>query len=330
MAAKGLRLEAAVTRWPMKAPFIIHGYRWDHMDVVTVSVSRGTCSGRGEGAPLFYDNESGEDLQAALLALPPERLAAFEANQDALEDLPSGARNALDAALLDLAAKEANVPAHVILGKPMPRPLKGLATVTLDSPTAMAEQAKALADIPVLKLKLGGDCDLDAAKAVREARPDATLITDINCGWTLAQLDAALPVLQSLNFAMIEQPLPPSEDSVLEGFQSPTPICADESCRSLNDLSAVKNRYQMINIKLDKCGGLTAALALAAQAQSDGLSYMVGNMLGSSLAMAPAFLLAQDAAYADLDGPLYLTQDCASGLEYRDGLVHPPTAQLWG
>ena len=330
MAADALALTATVTRWPMTAPFVIHGYQWQHMDVATVTVCRGDKIGWGEGAPLFYDEETAEALVAALLALSSQDVAAFEADRSALQTLPSGARNALDAAMIDLAAKEAGVPAHNALGIDVLKSLMGLATVTLGTPHAMAAQARALHHIPILKLKLGGKTDLDAAIAVRDARPDATLITDVNCGWTLGQLEEAIPTLVALDFAMIEQPLPPEDDTALEGLESPIPLCADESCRTFEDVEAIKSRYQMINIKLDKCGGLTAALTLAEKARSAGLEIMVGNMLGSSLAMAPAFLLAQQAKFADLDGPLYLEHDCENGLSFAGGQVHPPSADLWG
>ncbi|MEO0410552.1 MAG: dipeptide epimerase [Pseudomonadota bacterium] len=330
MAADAPQLEARVTSWPMKAPFVIHGYRWEQMDVVTVHLTRGIETGRGEGAPLFYEHQEADALCAQLQALTPDEITLFEADRAALEHLLTGARNALDAAFIDLAAKESGRTAFEMLGLDAPAALNGLATVILASPEDMAAQALALKDIPILKLKLGGDKDLAAARAVRSARPDATLVTDVNCGWTVSQLEAALPVLNQLGFAMIEQPLAPKDDAVLKGLNSPIPLCADESCRTLSDIAAVSDRYDMINIKLDKCGGLTAALEMATRAKEMGLDIMIGNMLGSSLAMAPAFLLAQQAMYADLDGPLYLMQDCANGLQFSSGLVFPPEPQLWG
>ncbi|MEL7029228.1 MAG: enolase C-terminal domain-like protein, partial [Pseudomonadota bacterium] len=178
--------------------------------------------------------------------------------------------------------------------------------------------------------KLGGPDDAACIKAIRAARPDAHLILDANCGWTFEGLREITPALADAGVEMIEQPLPPGEDDALNGYESPIPICADESCQTEASLAQLPSAYGMINIKLDKAGGLTAAYRLAAAARRRGLAVMVGNMLGSSLAMAPAFLLAQTSAYADLDGPIYLTEDCAHAMRYANGAVEPPRSELWG
>ncbi|MEO0614008.1 MAG: dipeptide epimerase [Pseudomonadota bacterium] len=330
MTHEALSFSVEETIWPMTSPFVISNYQWTEMSVVTVSLRRGSAIGRGEGAPLFYKNETALALADALRAQAPILERGFT-HKD-IEDLPvpSGARNALDCALWDLTAKENDVSAWRAAGLETLNALPALATITLDDPNAMAAQAKSFKDIPILKLKLDAH-DIEArTAAVRNARPDAILVIDANCAWTIEALKTHAPPLTALGVQMIEQPLPPEQDDALIGYDCPITLCADESCQTTASLPALIGKYQMINIKLDKAGGLTPSFALAKKASSMGFDIMVGNMLGSSLAMAPAFLIGQLSRYSDLDGPLSLVKDCPHGLKFHNGRVEPPTAALWG
>ncbi len=245
--------------------------------------------------------------------------------------LPAGAaRNALDCALWDLEAKRRREPVWRLAGLPEPRPVLTAYTLSLDTPERMAEAARAAAGRPLLKLKLGGEGDLDRVAAVRAAAPDAALIADANEAWTPDQLRRWLPELAALGVELIEQPLPAGQDAALAGIARPVPICADESCHDSASLDALVGRYDYVNLKLDKTGGLTEARRAAAKAQELGFGLMVGCMVATSLAMAPAALLAQLARYADLDGPLLLAKDREPGLRYEGSLLHPPEAALWG
>ncbi|MEM9168876.1 MAG: dipeptide epimerase [Pseudomonadota bacterium] len=323
-------LSVAVRTWAMRAPFVIHSRRWDAMAVVETTLSDGAVRGRGEGAPIFYKNETAEELRDAI----ETNRARIEAGVDAEAvqdlDMPSGARNALDAALWDLRAKRQGIPVWRLADMAPPEPVPALVTISLGSPTAMAEDAAARSAFPVLKLKLGPEDVVASVEAVRRARPDATILVDANCAWDAPLLAEVAPALAELGVAMIEQPLHQDHDADIASVQSPIPLCADESCQSIDDLPGLVGRYQMINIKLDKCGGLTPALALARKAKRLGFDLMVGNMLGSSLAMAPAHILAQACAFADLDGPLSLASDQDAPLSYEGGRVSPPAADLWG
>jgi L-alanine-DL-glutamate epimerase-like enolase superfamily enzyme len=251
-----------------------------------------------------------------------------EALQTALP--PGAARNAVDCALWDLWAKESGQPAWHLAGLPPLAPEITAYTLSLDTPDAMRASAQKHSHRPLLKIKLGTPDDMDRLEAVRAGAPKARIIVDANEGWSPEiYLDLA-PHLQRLGVALVEQPVPASEDDALLGLERTVPICADESCHDRASLPTLKGKYDLINIKLDKAGGLTEALALKAAALEQGFGIMVGCMVGSSLAMAPAVLLAQGATVTDLDGPLLLAEDRPTPLVYDDAGVHPPKAALWG
>jgi L-alanine-DL-glutamate epimerase-like enolase superfamily enzyme len=277
----------------------------------------------------------GESVQSVLEGI--EALRAEIENgltRETLQNrLPAGAaRNALDCALIDLAAKTSRRPAFELLGLAAPVPVRTAFTLSLDSPAAMGAAAtNAVAKgFSLLKLKIAGAGDLERVAAVRDAAPSVRLIVDANEGWTQDDLIALTPRLARLGVALIEQPLKAGEDDILANFQSPVPLCADESCHTRADLPRLTGRYSHINIKLDKAGGLTEALALARDAQSLGLRLMVGCMVSTSLAMAPASLLAGMAEFTDLDGPLLLARDRVPGMIYEADLLHPPGREFWG
>jgi L-alanine-DL-glutamate epimerase-like enolase superfamily enzyme len=278
--------------------------------------------------PRYGETPAG--VAATIQALAPQIAAGLdrETLQHALA--PGAARNALDCALLDLEAKISGRPAHEILGLPPPRAVTTAFTLSLDTPEAMARAAIAAGPRPLLKLKLGPDEALARVRAVHHAAPSATLIVDANEAWSLAQLAMLAPALGALGVALIEQPLPAGADTALAGFSCPIPLCADESFHTGADLPRIAACYQAVNIKLDKAGGITAAAALLAEARTRGLSIMVGCMVATSLAMAPAMLIASGADYVDLDGPLLLARDRAPGIRYDGSLMAPPSPKLWG
>ncbi|MFP6687914.1 MAG: N-acetyl-D-Glu racemase DgcA, partial [Alphaproteobacteria bacterium] len=250
----------------------------------------------------------------------------------ALQDaLPAGAaRNALDCALWDLEAKQSGKRAWEVAGIEPPPPVTSAMTLSLDTPESMAEASRAAAHLPLLKLKVTGEGDLERVTAVGDGAPNSRLIVDANEGWRPEMLDSLLPALVELGVEMVEQPLPAESDDALLGREFAIPVCADEACHTRADLDRLQGRYSMINVKLDKCGGLSEALALVREARARGFRVMVGCMVGSSLAMAPAMLLTPFADYVDLDGPLLLARDCEPGLRYDGTTVHPPEAGLWG
>jgi L-alanine-DL-glutamate epimerase-like enolase superfamily enzyme len=269
-------------------------------------------------------------------------MAAIERVRPAIEDgldrtglqgaLPAGAaRNALDCALWDLEAKLSGVPAHVGAGIDRLRPATTAYTISLDTPAAMADAAARAAGRPILKIKLGGaEGDVERIRAVRAAAPAATLLADANEGWTGDNLATHLDACAAAGFALVEQPVPADGDEILRGLSRPLPVCADESVHDRAGLDRLVGLYEAVNIKLDKTGGLTEALALAAAAERRGLAIMVGCMVGTSLAMAPAMLLTPRARFVDLDGPLLLARDRDDGLTYRGSVVEPPSPALWG
>jgi L-Ala-D/L-Glu epimerase len=322
-------VQAAVQVLPLKERFSIANQHYDALDVLHVRWSEGGAVGRGEAAGVDY---RGDLPQGALTRI--ERLATADLAQCGRERLQSmlpagGARNALDCALWDLELRlsRRSVWEHLQLE---PRPLPTVATIGLNPPDAMARAAAALGHFGLLKVKLDAHQPIERVQAVRAARPDARLVVDVNGGWTVDQLRHAAPVLVALGVELIEQPLPPACDAQLVGFRCPLPIAADESLQTEDDLPRVAEAFDVANIKLDKCGGLTAALALSERCRALGLRTMVGNMIGTSLAMAPAFVVAQWADHVDLDGPLVLQQDVPHGLVFRDGVVQVPDPRLWG
>ena len=294
--------------------------------VLTVRVSRGGVTGWGEGVPYARFGGTLDGDSAAIMALPPDITRA-----DLQHALPPGAaRNAVDCALWDLEAKQTRRRVWQLAGLPAPRPVPVAFTLSLDTPEAMRLQAAQNAHRPLLKIKLGTPDDMPRLEAVRAGAPRASLIIDANEGWTPEIYSDLAPHLLRLGVAMVEQPLPAGHDDMLAEIARPLPVCADESAHDAASLAALKGKYDLVNLKLDKTGGLTEALAARAEAQRLGFGVMVGCMVASSLAMAPAVLVAQGARYSDLDGPLLLSQDRANPLHYSAEGVHPPEPALWG
>jgi L-alanine-DL-glutamate epimerase-like enolase superfamily enzyme len=329
-----LSLSLAVENWPIRGSFAISRGVKTAAVVVVAELGDGKARGRGECVPYARYGESVEGVCAGIEAMRPQLAAGLtrERLQSAMP--PGAARNALDCAFWDLEAKHSNRPVHALAGFADPRPLVTALTISLGEPAAMAAAAARAANRALLKVKLGGDSlhggDPARIAAVRAAAPDATLIVDANEGWSDANLAANLAACARARVALVEQPLPEGHDAALKGFPHPIPICADESAHGLGSLAALAGRYDAVNIKLDKAGGLTEALAMVREAQGLGLTIMAGCMVATSLAMAPAMLLAQAAAYVDLDGPLLLERDRDHGLVYRDSEVSPATSALWG
>jgi len=294
--------------------------------VLTVYVRDGGMTGWGECVPYARYGETLDSVAAQIEGLPGGVTRA------ALADLlPAGAaRNAVDCALWDLEAKRAGRRAWDLAGLPAPGPEITAYTLSLDSPDAMQAQAAKHAHRPLLKIKLGTPDDMPRLEAVRRGAPGARIIVDANEGWSAAVYADLAPHLQRLGVALVEQPLPAGEDEALIGMDRPVPVCADESCHDRASLPALKGKYDLVNIKLDKTGGLSEALALREAARAEGYGIMVGCMVGSSLAMAPAVLVAQGATVTDLDGPLLLAEDRAHALKFDAAGVHPPEAALWG
>lgn len=314
--------------WDMKSPFRITGHTFTQMEVIHVTISEDGHCGHGEGAGVYYLQEDVDSMQADVERVRGELERG--ADREALRRLlpAGGARNALDCALWDLEAKRRHSSIWQLAGVDPGRTVT-VNTVGIDSPEAMARAARAL-DTPRIKVKLSGDEPLERITAVCRARPDAEIVVDINQGWTFDQLVSLAPRFRGLGIAMIEQPLPRGGDQELEGYDPPLPLCADESCLHTGEFEQASRRYQMINIKLDKTGGLTEALDLAEQARRNGIGLMVGNMGGTSLAMAPGFVVAQQCRFIDLDGPLFLKQDRDQAMAYDHGVLSPPGPELWG
>jgi len=318
-----------ITR-PLAEPFSITGYTFTDLHAVWVTLTDGEFSGRGEGVGMYYRGETPESMSAELEGVR-EALGRGASRADIQSLLPpGGARNALDCAMWDLECKSRGESIWEVLGI-TPRPVVTVATLGMDSPAEMARKARDFAAYPHLKVKLSEDDPMGKLWAIREARPDAELVVDVNQGWSFGELVAYLPELEALGVAFVEQPLPRGEDAELEGFRSPIPLGADESLVDLADYPEAASKYDVINIKLDKCGGLTEALAIVEAAKKDGKDVMVGNMTGTSLGMAPSHVIAQFSRFVDIDGPLLLASDIEGGLEYHPGgIVDPPLPALWG
>ncbi len=324
------RLTVTVERFPIAGAFTIaRGSRTEAV-VVVATIEEGTWRGRGECVPYSRYGESVESVAAAIA----DQAKAIEGGiepLDLLKRMPAGAaRNALDCALWDFEAKRAGHRAWEIAGLNAPGPAITAFTLSLGDPDSMAKAAQAAAYRPLLKVKLGGEGDPARIAAVRRAAPDSRLIVDANEAWRAETLLDNLAACASAGVALIEQPLPAGEDALLADIDRTIPICADESLHDRAGLDALVKRYDAINIKLDKAGGLSEALLLAQEAEARGFALMIGCMVGTSLAMAPAMLLAGRAAYVDLDGPLLLARDREPALVYDGSLVHPPAAELWG
>ncbi|MDA7428367.1 dipeptide epimerase [Primorskyibacter aestuariivivens] len=313
-------------RFPLAQVFTISRGSRTEAQVLTVCVTRGGVTGWGECVPYARYGETLDSVTAQIEQLPQD------VTREALQRLlPAGAaRNAVDCALWDLEAKQAGCRVWELAGLPKPGPEITAYTLSLDSPDAMQAQAAQHAQRPLLKIKLGTPDDMPRLEAVRKGAPKSRIIVDANEGWSTEAYADLAPQLVRLGVDLVEQPLPAGEDDALIGMSRPVPVCADESCHDRASLPALKGKYDMVNIKLDKTGGLTEALALREAARAEGYDVMVGCMVGSSLAMAPATLVAQGATVTDLDGPLLLAEDRDNPLRFDAQGVHPPEAALWG
>lgn len=324
------QLEVCVENWPIAGAFAISRGVKTEAIVVTATISDEGIIGRGECVPYGRYGETVDGVASTIRAMA-EQIAKGATADGLAAHLPAGAaRNALDCALIDLRAKRVGHSAAEMLGFAPLRPIETAYTLSLGTPSSMADAARASADRAILKLKLGGDGDPERIEAVRAAAPNARLIVDANEAWSAANLKANMKACVAADVELIEQPLPAGADDLLAAIDHPVPICADESVHVAADLDGLADRYDAINIKLDKSGGLTEALALLRAAEAQNLKIMVGCMVGTSLAMAPALLLAQHADFIDLDGPLLLARDRDPGLVYRGSIVYPPSPDLWG
>ena len=321
-----MRLAVRPETFPLAGVFTISRGSRTEAHVLTVTLDAGGVQGRGECVPYARYGETLASVTAQVESLP----ASFD--RPALQTLlpPGAARNAVDCALWDLEARRTGRRAWDLAGLPEPRPEITAYTLSLDTPEAMRAEAAKHARRPLLKIKLGGEGDMARLEAVRAGAPRARIIVDANEGWTPEAYAALAPALVALGVELVEQPLPAGADDALADMARPLPVCADESCHDRASLAALHGKYDVVNIKLDKTGGLTEALALRTAARAAGFGVMVGCMVGSSLGMAPAVLVAQGAAFTDLDGPLLLARDRAHPLVYDERGVHPSTPELWG
>ncbi len=324
-------LDLALEHFAYHQPFRISGHVFTQTSVLVATIREGAHSGRGEGAGVYY---LGDDA-AHMLAEAARVSATIEsgATRAELQGLlpPGGARNALDCALWDLEAKQAGTPVWQLAGLREPQPLLSTLTLGADAPATMAAAAQAIDPDAPVKVKLTGEVELDLARvvAIRAARPEAWIGVDANQGYTRETLARLLPVLMEHRIAQLEQPLRRGDEASMDGLERPLPFVADESAVSLAETDALVGRFDLVNIKLDKCGGLTEALAIAQRARTLGLDVMVGNMMGTSLSMAPSFLVGQYCDVVDLDGPTFLAHDRTPGVTYRGGRIHCPAA-IWG
>jgi L-Ala-D/L-Glu epimerase len=325
-----LRLRVEVEHWPLVTPFRITGYTWETADLVVVTLQKDDHVGRGEAMGVYYKNETAASIVKQIEAVRKSIEAGI--SRESLQHLLpcGGARNALDCALWDLEAKLTRRPAWQIAQLNEPVPLRATFSFGADDPEKMASAARGVTQARAIKLKLTGESvDADRVRAVRNARPDVWLNVDANQGFSIPSLERLMPVLVECNVDLIEQPFAVGQEHLLDGFQSPIPIAADESLQGLDDLSGIAGRFNVANIKLDKCGGLTEALKMARLARELGLDTMVGNMFGTSLSTAPGFLLGQLCSIVDLDGPTVLKSDRAPSVNYVNGLLECPRS-LWG
>ncbi len=321
-----MQIEVRAESFPLASVFTISRGSRTEAHVVTVRISRNGVHGQGECVPYSRYGESIESVVRQIESLP-SKFSRME-----LQELlpPGAARNAVDCALWDLESKESGRRVWELARLPAPLPVTTAYTLSLEDPDRMKASAARQSHRPLLKIKLGTPDDIPRLEAVREASPESAIIVDANEGWNRESYLEMIPHLVRLGVKMVEQPLPAGNDAPLEEMERPVPVCADESCHDRSTLPELKGRYDMINIKLDKTGGLTEALALKKAALQEGFGLMVGCMVGTSLAMAPALLVAQEADVVDLDGPLLLAGDREKPLLYEESLVHPPDTELWG
>ncbi|WP_206057154.1 N-acetyl-D-Glu racemase DgcA [Nitratireductor sp. XY-223] len=326
----GIETSVSETVFPLAEVFTISRGSKTEARTVTVTLRQDGHRGRGECVPYARYGETVASVMETISSLAEE--IAFGLDRRALQAcLPAGAaRNALDCAFWDLEAKQSRRRAFELAGLKVPGPVATAFTLSLEAPDTMREKARENAHRPLLKIKLGGEGDLERLEAVRSGAPDAAIIVDANEGWSAETYAALAPEMLRLGVTMVEQPLPAGADEALATMDRPLPVCADESCHDRASLAGIAGKYDMVNIKLDKTGGLTEALALKRDAEAAGLGIMVGCMVASSLAMAPAVLVAQGADIVDLDGPLLLAEDRQNPLLYDARGVHPSTSELWG
>jgi L-alanine-DL-glutamate epimerase-like enolase superfamily enzyme len=323
-------LEILTESFPIAGAFTIARGTKTSAEVIVCSVREGVATGRGECVPYLRYGETMDSVAAQIEAARPLVVAGLSRRELQQAMPPGAARNAVDCALWDLEAKQTGTPVAARLGLLAPRPLTTAFTISLGEPDAMAAQARANAQRSLLKVKVGTGDDETRIRAVRAAAPDAAIILDANEGWSEGTLQHHLRVAAESGVALVEQPLPAGNDELLADIERPILVCADESVHHTGDLASLRDRYDAINIKLDKTGGLTEALAMKREAQRLGFHILLGCMVGTSLAMAPAVLLAQDVKFVDLDGPLLLERDREPGLRYDASLVWPPEPALWG
>ena len=315
--------------WPLHKPFKISRDVHMHSETIICDISEGDLVGRGEAAGVSYEGETQESIMQQIKEVAGE-IASGISREDLQILLPAGgARNAVDCALWDLEAKRSGKTIWQMLGWE-PRPVTTVYTVGIDDAANMQKDAAAHSDYPIIKVKVGIGDPLEQIAAIRAGAPDSAIVIDANQAWSVADLERYAEPLKGLGVEMIEQPMPKSGDEALRGYDSPLPLCADESCATTEDLARLDGLYSMVNIKLDKTGGLTEALALAEKAEAMRFDLMVGNMLGSSLAMAPSFVIAQRCRYVDIDGPLLQSEDCDHAMHYEHGVVDIFTPALWG
>lgn len=323
-------LAARIERFPIAGSFTISRGAKTEAVTVVAEVSQNGLTGRGECVPYPRYGETPEATLAAIEAM--QAAVAGGLTRQALQAAmpPGAARNALDCALIDLEAKTAGLRAWSLLGRPEPGRRTTAFTISLGTPEAMAAATARAAHRPLLKIKLGGDGDAARIAAVRKAAPESELVVDANEAWTEANLEQNLAACASAGVTLVEQPLPSGKDDALARIKRPLAVCADESVHDRNSLAPLRARYDAVNIKLDKTGGLTEALAMADAAQALGFEIMIGCMVATSLSMAPAMLVTPQARFVDLDGPLLLARDRDHGLRYDESVVYPPDASLWG
>jgi len=319
-----------IEQWPLAKPFRITGKSFEVIEVLTVTLGKDGYVGRAEASGIYYLGDSGASMARQL-----EQVRARieeSVSRDLIQEIlaPGGARNALDCAFWDLEAQLTSIPAWQTAGLQSVRPLLTTYTCGADEPLKMAAQASAYVSARAIKLKLLGEpMDAERVLAVREARPDVWLGVDANQGFTRQSLESLISALVQARVELIEQPFPIGREAWLDGLDSPIPIAADESVQRLTDMATIAGRFDVVNIKLDKCGGLTEALAMARAAQDLGLQAMVGNMMGTSLGMAPAWVVGQLCSIVDLDGPIFLKADRPETMQFSEGYTVCP-ADLWG
>ncbi|GAB2582949.1 dipeptide epimerase [Dyella jejuensis] len=325
-----LKLRVRIEKLPLVQAFHITGYTFTEFEMLIVELDDGEVCGRGEGIGVYYRRDTPSTMQPQIEALRDVIESGVTCEQ-LLDLLPAGgARNALDCAFWDLEAKRQGQPVWQLLGMQAPRPLLTTFTVGADDPEVMADEARKLLDARAIKIKLtNDDGNAERVRAVRAARPDVWLMADANQGFTPDSLAAAMPAFVEAGVAVVEQPFPVGQEAWLDGLDSPIPIAADESVQDHHDLPKLEGRVKVINIKLDKCGGLTEAMRLANAARERGFELMVGNMGGSSWSMAPAFVVGAMCSVVDLDGPVFISADRTPSVSYRDGRIWCPDS-VWG